>query len=100
MEVDDREAERLVSLQEAISDLGSCAGDPRAEPARCRLAVQAVPGQSLSELAEQPARGLDALVERDLGLPVADSLAQPAPAADELLREDEQLAVAAVLGWV
>lgn len=100
MDIGDRETQRLVSLEEAIGDLGARSGDPSAQAARQGGAEQAVGSQPIAELGDQARRRLDAALERCPGVLIFDPLGQAAPAADELLREREQLAVAAVLGWM
>ena len=58
LDVVDGEAERLVSLEEAVEDLGADGADPRARAARGELAVEVVLGEGGLEGVEHLAQRL------------------------------------------
>ena len=99
LEVVDREPQRLVALQEPVEDRRADHPDARAAAARGDLGVEVVAGEGGLQLVEQPAERHVGLLDRGAGV-VVEMLGEAREAGLRLLRAQEQLAVAAVLGGV
>ena len=99
LDVVDGEAERLVSLEEAVEDLGTDHPDPSAGAAGSELAVEVVVGERGLERVQHLAKSFGALVGYGTMLEV-EMAGDASQASARFLGGEHQFAVAAVLGWV